>query len=167
MAPDHASTPLISLIAAVARDGTIGDGNTIPWRIPGEQKYFRSMTTGHPIIMGRKTHESIGRVLLGRRNGVGSRDRAYRAEGCEVFPSLESALAACRGANEVFLIGGGELYRAGLPLAARLYLTEIHADFAGDTRFPDFDKSRWKLVSREPHQSESGCAYDYAVYHRA
>ncbi|MBK8338070.1 MAG: dihydrofolate reductase [Sterolibacteriaceae bacterium] len=167
MALDHASTPLISLIAAVARDGTIGDGNAIPWRIPGEQKYFRSITTGHPIIMGRKTHESIGRVLPGRRNMVVSRDPGYRAEGCEVFPSLESALAACRSANEVFVIGGGELYRAGLPLADRLYLTEIHADFAGDTRFPGFDRSRWKLVSREPNRSENGWAYDYAVYQRA
>jgi dihydrofolate reductase len=166
MALDPASTPLISLIAAVARDGTIGDGNAIPWRIPGEQKYFRSVTTGHPIIMGRKTHESIGRVLPDRRNMVVSRDPAYRAEGCEIFPSLESALTACRDSDEVFLIGGGELYRAGLPLADRLYLTEIHADFAGDTRFPDFDRSRWKLVSREPHQSEGGLAHDYAVYHR-
>jgi dihydrofolate reductase len=167
MALDHASSPLISLIAAVARDGTIGAGNAIPWHIPGEQKYFRRVTIGHPIVMGRKTHESIGRALPGRRNMVVSRDPAYRAAGCEVFPSLESALAACRDADEVFVIGGGELYRAGLPLADRLYLTEINADFVGDTRFPDFDRSQWKAVSRETHQSENGWAYDYAVYHRA
>lgn len=167
MAPDHASTPLISLIAAVAQDGTIGAGNTIPWRIPGEQKYFRAITTGHPIIMGRKTHESIGRPLPDRRNIVVTRNPDYRAEGCEVLTSFEQALAACRDADEVFVIGGGELYRHSLPVADRLYLTEIHADFAGDTRFPEFDRAQWKPVSRKRHQSENGWAYDYVVYHRA
>ena len=167
MALDHPAAPLISLIAAVARDGTIGTKNSIPWHIPGEQKYFRRVTTGHPIIMGRKTHESIGRRLPGRRNIVVTRDPDYRAEGCEVFTSLEAALAACRDAGEVFVIGGGELYRESLPRAGRLYLTEIHADFAGDTRFPEYDRTRWKAISRERHQSDHGWAYEYAVYQRA
>ena len=166
MALDQAAAPLVSLIAAVARDGTIGADNSIPWRIPGEQKYFRSVTTGHPIIMGRRTHESIGRALPDRRNIVVTRNPDYRAEGCEVFASLERALAACRGAGEVFVIGGGELYRESLPIADRLYLTEIDADFAGDTRFPDFDRTRWKAISRQRQQSENGWGYDYAVYHR-
>lgn len=167
MALDHAPMPLVSLIAAVARDGTIGANNSIPWRIRGEQKYFRAVTTSHPIIMGRKTHESIGRPLPDRRNIVVTRNPGYRAEGCEVFTSLERALAACQGVDEVFVIGGGELYRESLPIADRLYLTEIHADFAGDTHFPDFDRTRWISVSRERHQSENGWTYDYAVYRRA
>ena len=167
MALDHAPTPLVSLIAAVARDGTIGANNSIPWRIPGEQKYFRAVTTGHPIIMGRKTHESIGRPLPDRRNIVVTRNPGFRAAGCEVFTSLEQALAACQGVDEVFVIGGGELYRESLPRADRLYLTEIHADFAGDTHFPDFDRTQWTSVSRERHRSENGWAYDYAIYHRA
>lgn len=167
MPAEHASSPQISLIAAVARDGTIGADNAIPWRIRGEQKYFRSITTGHPIIMGRKTHESIGRPLPGRRNIVVTRNSDYRAEGCEVFSSVEAALAACQGADEVFVIGGAELYRACLPRADRLYLTEIDADFGGDTRFPEFDRGRWRTISRQRHQSEFGWGYDYAVYERA
>ena len=167
MALDPAPAPLISLIAAVARDGTIGAGNTIPWHIRGEQKYFREVTTGHPVIMGRKTHESIGRPLPGRRNIVVTRNADYRAEGCEVFRSLDCALTACRGTDEIFIIGGGELYRESLPRADRLYLTEIHADFAGDTRFPEYDRTRWKAISRERHQSDHGWAYEYAVYQRA
>lgn len=163
----RASAPLISLIAAVARDGTIGAGNAIPWQIRGEQKYFRGITSGHPIIMGRKTHESIGRPLPDRRNIVISRNPDYRAEGCEVFASIEDALAACRDAPEVFVIGGAQLYRECLPRADRLYLTEIDADFGGDTRFPDFDRARWETISRQRQQSESGWSYDYAVYRRA
>lgn len=167
MAAQQASAPLVSLIAAVARDGTIGANNTIPWKIPGEQKYFREVTTGHPIIMGRKTHESIGRPLPGRRNIVVTRNPDYRAEGCEVFASIAEALAACRNSDEVFVIGGAALYRECLPLADRLYLTEIGADFDGDTRFPDFDRSRWETVSRQRQQSASGWSYEFAVYQRA
>lgn len=167
MPTEHASSPQISLIAAVARDGTIGAGNAIPWRIRGEQKHFRGITTGHPIIMGRKTHESIGRPLPGRRNIVVTRNPDYRAEGCEVFSSVEAALAACQEADEVFVIGGAELYRACLPRADRLYLTEIDADFGGDTRFPEFDRSQWRTISRQRHRSEFGWGYDYAVYERA
>lgn len=159
--------PRLCLIAAVADDGTIGDRNSIPWRIPGEQKYFRAITTGHPIVMGRKTHESIGRALPDRRNIVVSRNPDYRAAGCEVFGTLEQALAACAGAAQVFVIGGGELYRQALPLAGRLYLTEIHARFGGDTRFPEFDRSRWKVVSRESHRAEGVPDYDYVIYERA
>ena len=162
-----AAAPRLCLIAAVAADGTIGDKNSIPWRIAGEQKYFRSVTTGHPIVMGRKTHESIGRPLPDRRNIVVTRNPKYCPAGCETFPSLDDALAACRAASDVFVIGGGELYRLALPLADRLFLTEIHAEFGGDTRFPEFDRKQWREVSREAHRSEDGWNYDYAVYDRA
>ena len=161
------AAPRICLIAAVAADGTIGDKNSIPWRIPGEQKYFRAVTSGNPIVMGRKTHESIGRPLPDRRNIVITRSPDFRAAGCEVFGSLDDALAACRDAARVFVIGGGELYRQALPLAERLYLTEIGASFGGDTRFPHFDRAEWKTVSRESHRGENGWDYDFVIYDRA
>ena len=159
--------PRLALIAAIAANGVIGSDNALPWRLPEDLKRFKALTLGHPVIMGRKTYESIGRPLPGRRNIVVTRNADWRTEGCETAASLEAALAACGGAEEVFVIGGAQLYAAALPLARRLYLTEIRADFPGDARFPAFDRDAWRETSRERHRQDGGIAFDFAVYDRA
>jgi dihydrofolate reductase len=127
---------IISLIAAMAENRVIGSGGTIPWKLPEDLRRFRSITMGHAVIMGRKTFESIGRPLPGRRNIILTRNREYRAEGCLVVHGLEAALAECREADEVFICGGGEVFREALPLASRIYLTVVHINVEGDTFFP-------------------------------
>jgi len=160
--------PCLSLIAAVAANGVIGSDNALPWRLPEDLKRFKALTLGHPVIMGRKTFESIGRPLPGRRNLVITHNPRYRAEGCEVLTSLEAALAACAGtADEIFVIGGAQIYAEALPLARRLYLTEIRAEFPGDAHFPAFDRGAWRETAREHHRAESGIEFDFTVYERA
>ena len=127
---------IISIIAAMAENRVIGRDGAIPWDIPDDRRRFRELTMGHPIIMGRKTFESIGRPLPGRRNIILTRLREYRREGCCVVHSLADALAAAGGAEEVFICGGEELYRQALPLADRIYLTVVHGCCAGDAYFP-------------------------------
>lgn len=159
--------PRLSLIAAVAANGVIGSGNALPWRLPEDLKRFKALTLGHPVIMGRKTYESIGRPLSGRRNLIVTRNPAFRADGCETMATLAAALTACKGArDEVFIIGGAQIYAEALPVADRLYLTEICADFVGDACFPGLDKSRWKEVSREKHATPEGLAFAFVVYDR-
>ncbi|MBM3390686.1 MAG: dihydrofolate reductase [Betaproteobacteria bacterium] len=159
--------PRLSLIAAVAANGVIGADNALPWRLPEDLKRFKALTLGHPVIMGRKTFESIGRPLPGRRNLVVTRNAGYRVDGCEVLGSLEAALDACAGSSdEVFVIGGAQIYAEALPLAQRIYLTELHRDFMGDARFPDFARTAWKETSREKRCGEDGLPYDFAVYER-
>ena len=141
--------PRISIIAAVARNRVIGRDNRLPWHLPQDLKRFRALTMGHHVIMGRKTWESIGRILPGRSMVVVSRDRAYGAAGCLVASSLEQAIRLCGADPEVFIIGGAEIYRQALPMADRMYLTRIEQDVAGDTYFPDFDAEEWTESSRE------------------
>ena len=143
--------PRLTLIVARARNGVIGKDNAMPWKIPGEQAYFKRVTMGHPIIMGRKTWESIGRPLPGRRSIVISRNSAFAAPGAEVVASLDAALARCVGATEAFVIGGAELYRLALPSADRLLITEIDHDFEGDTYFPAPEPAQWREVARDHH----------------
>lgn len=145
-----ARRPRIALIVARARNGVIGRDGRLPWRIAGELAHFKRTTIGHPILMGRKTWESIGRPLPGRRNIVVTRNAGYVAQGAEVATSLAQALALCAEADQVFVIGGAELYAQALPLAARAIVTEIDADFDGDTRFPALDPAQWQEVAREP-----------------
>lgn len=160
--------PCVSLIAAVAANGVIGNDNALPWRLPEDLKRFKALTLGHPVIMGRKTHESIGRPLPGRRNLIVSRNPAYRAEGCETVGSLARAIAiGGEAADEVFVIGGAQVYAEALPLAHRLLLTEIRRAFAGDARFPDIDPSRWKEIARERHSAPDGLAFDFVTYERS
>lgn len=154
--------PRITLIAAVARNGVIGRDGKIPWRIPGDLPRFKRLTMGHPLIMGRKTWESLGRPLPGRRNFVISRTRGFAPAGAEVFASLGAALAACADAPEAFVIGGTEAYREALALADRLLLTEIDADIEGDAHFPPFDRSDWRETAREPHAADADCPFSYA-----
>ena len=152
----------LSLIAAVARNGVIGRDNDLPWRLSADLRHFRQLTTGHPIVMGRKTWESIGRPLPGRRNIVLSRDPDFVADGAEVFPALDEALGAVAEEEEVFIIGGAALYAGALPRADRLHLTRVDAEVEGDVHFPEFDGDRWVCVSRESHPADERNEYAYA-----
>ena len=158
----------ITLIAALAANRVIGKDNALPWRLPADLKRFKALTMGHPILMGRKTFESIGRPLPGRRNLVITRNRGYQAPGCDVVHSLDAALAACNGAEEIFNIGGAELFCEFMARAHRLELTEIHAVFDGDVFFPELAKSEWRESAREIHRDEDGIAfrYDFVRYER-
>lgn len=143
---------MISIIAAVARNGVIGSGNQMPWHIGEDLKRFKAITSGHPVVMGRKTFESLGRPLPNRRNVVISRNPAYDAPGAEVVFSLGEALAMFSPEEEVFIIGGGEIYRQALPLSDRIYLTHVEAEVEGDTRFPEFDPGEWKVTFSHRYQ---------------
>ncbi len=156
----------LSIIVAVAKDGVIGLNNTLPWHLPEDLKRFRALTTGHHIIMGRKTYESLGRMLPGRTTVIVTRNQDYQLEGALVAHSLEAAIALCKNDDEAFLIGGAELYQAGIKLANKLYLTEIDLDIAGDAFFPEFDVNEWQEVSREAHTSAQDLSYRYITYVR-
>lgn len=157
------------LIAAVARDGAIGRGNALLWTDPADQRHFRQSTLGCPVIMGRRTWESLPerfRPLPGRRNVVVTRNPAYAAPGAETAPGLDEALAQVRPAPRVFVIGGGELYAQALPGADELWLTEIDADLPGDVFFPAIDRQAFEEVSRQPRQAADGTPFAFVVYRR-
>jgi dihydrofolate reductase len=154
----------LTLIVARARNGVIGRDNQLPWRLPEDLAFFKRTTMGAPIIMGRKTHESIGRPLPGRRNIVVTRDAARRFNGCDTVTNLPAALALAEldQAPQAFLIGGAQLYAEGVAYADKLIVTEISADFAGNATFPAPDPAQWEEVSREAHHSDAPNAFDYA-----
>lgn len=154
----------LSLIAARARNGIIGRGNALPWHFPEDLAFFKRTTLGRPVIMGRHTHESIGRALPGRPNWVISQHAQRVGADCSHAQSLDAALAACaaQGHTEAFLIGGAQLYAAGLPKAQKLILTEINQDFEGDISFPHFDATVWQEVERATHHSAPPNDFDYA-----
>ena len=156
----------LALIAAVARNGVIGSGNALPWRLPADLQRFRALTRGHSVIMGRKTWESLGRPLGQRQNIVVTRQQDYVADGAIVKSSLDEALNAATLPAPVFCIGGGELYALALPRATTLHKTEINQDFAGDTRFPDVDPASWRETAREDHLAPEGFAYAFVTYER-
>lgn len=145
--------PLIRLVVAVAQNGVIGRDNGLIWHLPADLKFFKEATTGFPIIMGRKTFESIGRPLPNRRNIVITRDASYAKEGIETVHSPEEALAACKDEKRVSVIGGGEIYRMFMGRAHELYYTKVLADFEGDTHFPEVGPE-WELQSREDHAAD-------------
>ncbi len=149
---------MISIIAAVARNGVIGDRNALPWHIAEDLKYFKAVTSGHPVVMGRRTWESLGRPLPRRTNVVLTR-QALRFEGAQTASSLAGAAALFPPSEELFVIGGAQLYAAALPVADRLYLTRIDCDYEGDTRFPEWDVRAWRLVASERH--ERGAEYPH------
>lgn len=161
------STPIVSVIAVMARNRVIGIDNTLPWHLPEDLKHFKALTLGHHIIMGRKTFESIGKPLPGRTTVIVTRDLAYRAAGCLTVHSLEAAIRACGDDPEIFFVGGAELYAQVLPRADRLYLTEIQADYVGDAWFPTFDAAVWQEVERRENVDASGLAYHFVLYRRA
>jgi len=156
----------LALIAAVASNGVIGGGNALPWRLPADMQHFRALTTGHAVIMGRKTWESIGRPLPGRQNIVVTRQPGFVAEGAVVALSLDAALRAATLPPPVFCIGGGELYALALPFAQTVHRTEIDRAFDGDTRFPDLDRSAWRETAREAHRAPEGYGYAFVTYER-
>ena len=154
----------IYLVAAVAANGIIGAKGELPWRLGEDLKHFKRITMGHPIIMGRRTWESLKGALPGRDNIVVTRTAGYEAPGAAVANSLEAALALCVGEPLVFVIGGSQLFAESLPIAAGLVMTEIHKDFDGDTRFPDYDRSRWRESQRERHVAADGMEFDFVLY---
>jgi dihydrofolate reductase len=157
------SRPAISIIAAVAENGVIGHNNALPWHLPDDLKRFKQLTLGKPVIMGRKTWESIGKALPGRLNLVITRQPDYAAVGAQTAPTLEAALqhAAAMGATDVFVIGGAELYRSALPMATRLYLTHVEASPGGDTFFPDYHPSEWRVAGLERHPADERHAFPF------
>ena len=158
----------ISIIAAVADNNVIGKKNALPWYLPADLKHFKRITMGHHIIMGQKTHESIGKALPGRTNIILSFDENYRSEGCIVVTSIEEALrvASARGEKEVFIIGGASIYRQFIEIADRLYITGIHHNFEGDVYFPEIDPKKWKVKSFEEHKKDekNPIAYDFTIH---
>ena len=148
----------LSLIAAMAKNRVIGSNNRLPWHLPADLRNFRRVTMGKPIVMGRKTFDSIGRPLPGRTNVVISRNRNYRPEGCMIFHSIDTALHQLHHYEEVMVIGGASFYEQLLPVAERLYLTLIDEDFAGDTFFPQFDVSQWHQIERHDFPADGEAA---------
>ncbi|GAA4410415.1 type 3 dihydrofolate reductase [Nibrella viscosa] len=165
----------ISLIAAVAQNGVIGQSNPdggpdMPWHLPDDFRFFKQKTSHHPVIMGRRTLQALGKPLPNRTNIVITRSNDFQADGCVVVHSLDDALAEARQVeqNEIFIIGGGEIYNMAMPAATTLYLTEIDKAFEGDTRFPEFDKSAWEEVERRHHPADDRheAAFDFVTYER-
>jgi dihydrofolate reductase len=157
------------MIVATADNLVIGKDNQMPWHMPADLKYFKQVTLNKPVIMGRKTFESIGRPLPGRRNIIISRDINYRSDGIEVVNSVEQALAEAQGVEEIMVIGGGAIYQHCLAKADRLYITHIDLAVEGDTHFPDYqEEANWQLVSEEKHKADEKNAHDYrfCVYQR-
>jgi dihydrofolate reductase len=159
----------VSLIAAVARGGVIGRDGGIPWRLPEDMQRFRELTVGHPVVMGRRTWESLPdrfRPLPGRGNIVITRNPDWSAQGADRAPSIEEALALLESEPEVFVIGGGEIYAAALPFADELLLTEIDAEVEGDTTFPEWDSGEFEETSRESHVAADGTRFSFVTYRR-
>jgi dihydrofolate reductase len=165
----------LAVIVAAAENGVIGRNNALPWHLPEDLRYFKRVTMGKPIVMGRKTFESIGRPLPGRTNIVITRNPDFTAEGVRVVASLDEAvrlagdIALIDGAQELVVIGGAEIYKASIPRADRLYITEVHASVEGDAYLPEIDWAHWREVGRERHAASDANPYDYSfvVYNRA
>ncbi len=170
MTPHRTPRPLpaLAIIVAVARNGVIGNDNRLPWHLPEDLKRFRALTTGHAIIMGRRTWESIGRALPERQNIVVTRQPGYAAAGADVAGSLDAALAAVTLPGPAFCIGGGELYREALPRATTLHVTEIHQSVPGDASFPPVDRGAWRETARTPGigAGPDALRYDFVTYER-
>jgi len=160
---------IVSIIVAVADNDVIGRDGGLPWHLPADLKRFKRLTSGHQMVMGRRTWDSIGRrPLPGRPTIVVSRDPSFVAEGAQVARSVEEALELAAGADEVFIAGGEAIYRAALPVADRIYLTRVHACFDGDTHFPAFDANDWQVVVEERHEPDekNPYAHTFLVYER-
>lgn len=140
---------MISIIVAIADGGVIGGENSLLWHISEDLRRFKAITTGHPVVMGRKTYESIGRPLPNRVNVVVSRNRDMQIAGCEVVGSLDEAVKLFSESEEIFIIGGGEIYRQAMPIADKLYLTRVHCEYKGDTFFPEINPDEWQLIDKE------------------
>ena len=158
---------VVSFVLAMADNGVIGRNGRLPWRIPEDMRRFKALTVGKPCIMGRKTWDSLPRKPLpDRPNIVITRDKDFRAEGAVLVHSLDEAVARAGGATEICIIGGADIYRAALPRAGRIHLTEVHADVEGDTRLAPFDRASWRETVREDHVTADGLRYSYVTLER-
>ena len=165
--PVATGRPRVILVGAVSSNGVIGAGGRLPWHLPEDLKHFKALTLGHPVIVGRRTWESLGKPLPGRENIVVTRTPGYAAPGAAVAASLDAALALCAGVPVAFVIGGAALYAAALPIADVMVLTEIRRKFDGDARFPDYDRAEWREAQREPRTAADGTRFDFVRYERA
>jgi len=158
----------ISIIVAASENNVIGAAGELPWRLSEDLKHFKATTMGKPIVMGRKTWESIGRPLPGRQNIVITRQAKFNAEGCDVVASLDEAAATAGDEQEIMVIGGGEIYSLALPMAGRLYLTRVHTKIDGDAFFPEIDETEWRLIDEVHHEADERNQFDYSfrVYER-
>jgi dihydrofolate reductase len=152
----------LAIIVATDEQGLIGKDNDLPWKLSADLQYFRRVTMGKPLIMGRNTHESIGRALPGRKNIIVTKNQTYQAEGCIVVKTIEEAILACENIDEVMVMGGASLYEQLLPLADKLYLTQVHASLDGDTYFPAYNKNEWFEISRENHLADEKNEFNYS-----
>ncbi len=152
----------LSLIVAMDENRLIGNKNKLPWHLPADLAFFKRTTMGKPIVMGRKTYESIGKPLPGRRNIVITRDATFSAAGCEVANSIETAMLLTKDDDEVMLIGGASLYQQTIARAAQMYITRIHQSFEGDTWFPEIDLHEWKEVTRKDFDADHSNQYAYS-----
>ena len=144
---------IISLIAAMGRNKVIGKDKSLPWKLPEDMERFKELTANKPVVMGRKTFESIGRALPNRKNIVITRDKNYKAKGCTVVNSIKEALKTAKEAYEIMIIGGAQIYQEFLPIANKMYITLIDKDFEGDAYFPEFDEAEWKEAKKEEHNN--------------
>ena len=152
---------MLSIIVAVADNGVIGSGNQLPWRLPDDLKRFKALSLGKPVVMGRKTYDSIGRPLPGRLNIIVSRRRDLQIAGCQVVSSLAEAIAATEGAPEIVIVGGADIYRQVLPQVATIHLTRVHADIPGDVLFPKLAENEWREVATEYHPADEHHAHAF------
>ncbi|GFE83087.1 dihydrofolate reductase [Steroidobacter agaridevorans] len=152
---------VLSIIVAVADSGVIGSGNQLPWRLPDDLKRFKALSLGKPIVMGRKTYDSIGRPLPGRLNVVISRQPGLEIPGCTVVTSIDEALAAAQPAPEIVIVGGADIYRQVLPQVQIIHLTRVHANVAGDVVFPKLQEHEWREVAKEYHPADERHAHAF------
>ncbi|QNE39912.1 dihydrofolate reductase [Hymenobacter sp. NBH84] len=154
---------MIALIVAVAENGVIGQDNTLPWHLPNDLKHFKQLTSGHPIVMGRRTFESIGKPLPNRQNIVVTRQTDWHPTGCEVANSVPAAVELAQTfGDDIFIIGGAEIYRQALPAADTIFLTEVHQTVEGDALFPDLNRTEWQEETRERHEPDLKHAFAYS-----
>lgn len=155
---------MLSIIVAIAENNVIGKDNDLIWKLPRDMKHFKETTTGHYIIMGRKTFESNGRPLPNRTNVIITRDKNFKAEGCVIVHSLEDALLKAKDDSEVFIIGGGVIYKLAMPLVDRIYLTKIHHTFEGDTFFPEINMNEWNEIDRRDFEPDEKNKYPFTIF---
>lgn len=152
---------IISIVVAIAENRAIGKNNQLLWHLPADLKHFKQITSGHTVIMGRKTYDSIGKPLPNRRNIVITRQKGLSLEGVEVVNSLTEAIALCKAENEVFLIGGAEIYKTALPLTQKIYLTTVHQSFEADAFFPEINANEWAETEKESYAPDEKNALGY------
>lgn len=153
---------MIIMIAAVAQNNALGKNNKLVWHLPNDFKRFKSLTSGHHIIMGRKTFESFPKPLPNRTHIIITRQKEYQAEGCIIVDSIDKALAICPKDEDLFIIGGGEIYTLGLPFADKIEITRVHYNFEGDTYFPEINDDEWKMIASEFNEKDEKHRYDYS-----